>query len=311
MKKILISGGAGFIGSHLSKKLLNDGNKVFCLDNLYTGNIDNLNQIFDNKDFKFINHDVTKEFKANFKIDEIYNLACPASPNHYQANPIKTIETCIYGSFNMLRLAKEHDAKILHASTSEVYGDPLSHPQTESYWGNVNPIGPRACYDEGKRIAETIFFNFHREHEIDIKVVRIFNTYGPNMNVDDGRVVSNFIVQAIKNENITIYGDGTQTRSFCYVDDLINGFQLIMNSTINGPLNLGNPSEITVETLAKEIINLTSSSSSIIYKDLPENDPMMRKPDISLAKENINWRPRINRKDGLRETIKYFQNILK
>lgn len=311
MKNILISGGAGFIGSHLSKKLIEEGNRIFCLDNLFTGNLNNINKIIDDPNFKFINHDISVKFEADFKIDEIYNLACPASPDHYQAKPIKTIETCINGSFNMLELAKKHDAKILHASTSEVYGDPLSHPQKESYWGNVNPIGPRACYDEGKRIAETIFFNFHREFNVDIKVVRIFNTFGPQMNINDGRVVSNFIVQALKNQDITIYGDGTQTRSFCYVDDLIEGFQKMMNSKMSGPINLGNPTEITIKYLAEEIIELTSSNSKISYKNLPENDPIKRKPDITLANQQINWQPKIKRNDGLKETIKYFKSILK
>ena len=304
-KNILVTGGAGFIGSHLCKTLLDLGHYVICLDNLFTGTKDNISDLTDNPNFEFVNHDIIEPyFRAN--IDEIFNLACPASPIHYQFNPIKTIKTCTIGVINMLGLAKENNAKILQASTSEVYGDPEIHPQKEDYYGNVNSIGFRSCYDEGKRCAETLFMDYKREHDLDIKIVRIFNTYGPNMTKNDGRVVSNFILQALNNENITIFGDGSQTRSFQFIDDLIEGLLKMMNSDNMGPINLGNPIELSMNNLASKIIKLTDSSSKIIYKKLPEDDPKRRKPDISLAKSKLNWNPKVNLKIGLQKTINYF-----
>ncbi len=307
MKRILITGGAGFIGSHLSKRLLDEGNEIICLDNFFTGSKDNIRDLIDNNHFEFIRHDITKEYFA--EVDEIYNLACPASPPHYQYNAIKTIKTSILGMINMLGLAKRCKARILQASTSEVYGNPLMHPQKEEYWGNVNPIGIRSCYDEGKRCAETLMMDYHRQNNVDIRIIRIFNTYGPNMHPDDGRVVSNFIIQALKNEDITIYGDGSQTRSFCYVDDLVDGMIRMMNNKEGfiGPVNLGNPSERTILDFAKLIIKLTNSNSKIINKPLPKDDPVRRKPDISLAKEKLNWEPKIDIEEGLLKTIKYFE----
>ncbi|MDA3821763.1 MAG: SDR family oxidoreductase [Bacteroidales bacterium] len=311
MKRILVTGGAGFIGSHLCERLLNEGNDVICLDNYFTGCKKNIVHLLDRPYFELVRHDVTQSFYA--EVDEIYNLACPASPIHYQYNPIKTVKTSVMGAINMLGLAKRIKAKILQASTSEVYGDPTIHPQPESYWGNVNPIGKRSCYDEGKRCAETLFMDYHIQNNVKIKIVRIFNTYGPNMLPNDGRVVSNFIVQALKNENITIYGDGTQSRSFQYVDDLIEGMIRMMNTSddITGPINIGNQKEFTILELAKKIINKTGSKSKIVYENLPEDDPIQRKPDISLAKTHLNnWEPEINLEDGLVKTIEYFKNII-
>lgn len=310
-KRILVTGGAGFIGSHLCERLLNEGNEVICVDNFYTGRKENIIHLMNNPYFEVIRHDIT--FPLYVEVDEIYNLACPASPIHYQFDPVQTVKTCVHGAINMLGLAKRLKIKILQASTSEVYGDPEVHPQPESYWGNVNPIGVRACYDEGKRCAETLFFAYYRQYNLDIKVVRIFNTYGPRMLLNDGRVVSNFIVQALKNEPITIYGDGSQTRSFCYVDDLIDGLIKMMNTEkgFTGPVNLGNPEEISILELAKKIIELTNSKSEIVYKPLPEDDPKRRKPDISLAKSKLNWEPKVKLEDGLKKTIDYFKKVLK
>jgi len=308
MKKILVTGGAGFIGSHLCKRLLENGNEVICLDNFFTGSKDNIIDLIDNPYFEVIRHDV--EEKILLEVDEIYNLACPASPIHYQFDPVKTIRTSVMGAINMLDIAKNSKAKILQASTSEVYGDPEIHPQLETYRGNVNPIGIRACYDEGKRCAETLFFDYHREYGVDIKVIRIFNTYGPNMAINDGRVVSNFIIQAIQNKDITIYGDGNQTRSFQYVDDLIDGMIKMMDSIETGPINLGNPDEFTILELAQKIIELTNSTSKIIFKKLPQDDPKQRQPDITLAKIKLNWKPNIKLENGLIKTIKYFKEIL-
>lgn len=310
MKRILVTGGAGFIGSHLCKRLIDEGNEVICVDNLFTGSKDNIASLIENKRFEFIRHDVTRELLV--EVDQIYNLACPASPVHYQYNPVKTIKTSVLGALNMLGLAKRVKARILQASTSEVYGNPHIHPQPESYWGNVNPIGIRSCYDEGKRVAETLFFDYHRQNGVDIKVIRIFNTYGPNMNINDGRVVSNFIVQALRGENITIYGDGKQTRSFCYVDDLVDGMVRMMNSRDGfvGPVNLGNPVEFTMLDLAEKVINLTGSSSNMIYAPLPQDDPIQRKPVIDLAKEELNWEPRVELEDGLKKTIDYFYSVI-
>ena len=305
-KKILVTGGSGFLGSHLCERLLNEGHEVICVDNYFTGSKDNLNCILDNKKLEIIRHDIT--LPLFIEVDEIYNLACPASPIHYQYDPIQTIKTSVVGSINMLGLSKRVGAKILQASTSEVYGDPEVHPQTEDYWGNTNPIGIRACYDEGKRCAETLFFDYYREHKLSIKIARIFNTYGPRMHPNDGRVVSNFIVQALMGEPITIYGDGTQTRSFCFVDDLISGLIKLMNSgdDIVGPINLGNPSEITVKALADIILDMTNSSSTIIFKELPSNDPVRRKPEITLAQSLLNWEPDVSLEDGLVKTVDYF-----
>ena len=304
-KTILITGGAGFIGSHLCKRLLNENHKVICLDNLFTGTLKNIEELDSNNNFEFVNHDITKPYYRD-NIDEIYNLACPASPIHYQSNPIKTIKTCTIGVINMLGLAKKNNAKILQASTSEVYGDPEIHPQKEDYNGNVNTLGYRSCYDEGKRCAETLFMDYKREHNLNIRIVRIFNTYGPNMTKNDGRVVSNFILQALNNENITIYGDGSQTRSFQFIDDLIEGLLKMMNSDSVGPINLGNPIELSMIDLATMLIRLTNSSSNIIYKDLPEDDPKRRRPDINLAKSILDWSPIIDLETGLKKTINYF-----
>ena len=304
-KTILVTGGAGFIGSHLCQRLLTDNHKVICLDNLFTGSLDNIEEFKSNINFEFVNHDITKPYFRD-GIDEIYNLACPASPIHYQSNPIKTVKTCTIGVINMLGLAKKNNAKILQASTSEIYGDPEVHPQKEDYNGNVNTLGYRSCYDEGKRCAETLFMDYKREHNLNIRIVRIFNTYGPNMTKNDGRVVSNFILQALKGEDITIYGDGLQTRSFQFIDDLVNGLIKMMNSDIVGPINLGNPVELSMKNLAIKVIKLTSSSSNIIFQDLPEDDPKRRRPDISLAKSKLDWIPIIELETGLQKTINYF-----
>ena len=311
MKKILITGGAGFLGSHLCKKLLEQGNEVLCVDNFFTGNKDNILELLDNKKFELMRHDVT--FPLYVEVDQIYNLACPASPIHYQFDPVQTTKTSVHGAINMLGLAKRTKARIMQASTSEVYGDPQVHPQVESYWGSVNPIGIRSCYDEGKRCAETLFFDYYRQNKVDIKVIRIFNTYGPNMHPGDGRVVSNFIVQALKNEDITIYGDGSQSRSFQYVDDLIEGMVRMMNSKtgFTGPVNLGNPVEFTIKELAEKILAMIpESKSKIIFKDLPQDDPKQRQPDISLAKKELDWEPIIKLEDGLVKTIEYFRKIV-
>jgi len=308
-KRVLVTGGAGFLGSHLCERLLNEGNDVICLDNYFTGSKNNVRHLLDNHSFELVRHDVTTPYFA--EVDEIYNLACPASPPNYQYNPIKTMKTSIYGAMNMLGLAKRTKATILQASTSEVYGDPIVHPQTESYWGNVNTIGIRSCYDEGKRAAETLFMDYHRQNGVKIKIVRIFNTYGPRMNPYDGRVVSNFIVQALKGEDITIYGDGTQTRSFQYVDDLIEGMIRTMRTddSFIGPVNIGNPEEFTILELAEKVLSLTASKSKIVYMPLPQDDPLQRKPDISLAKEKLNWEPKVNLKEGLEKTIYYFEDL--
>ena len=310
MKKILVTGGAGFIGSHLCKKLLDEGNDVLCIDNYFTGTKENISGLFKNTYFEAIRHDIC--FPLYVEVDEIYNLACPASPIHYQYDPVQTTKTTVHGAINMLGLAKRINARILQASTSEVYGDPDVHPQVENYWGNVNPIGPRSCYDEGKRCAETLFFDYHRQHDLDIKVVRIFNTYGPNMHPNDGRVVSNFIMQALTNQDITVYGNGEQTRSFCYIDDLINGMMKMMSSEkqVTGPINLGNPVEFKIIELAQMIIKLTNSKSKIINKGLPIDDPVRRKPDISKAKKDLGWEPNIDVLDGLKTTIDYFKKQL-
>lgn len=309
MGRILVTGGAGFLGSHLCSRLITEGNSVICVDNLFTGSKENVSELMNTPNFTFIYHDIVEPFFV--EVDQIYNLACPASPIHYQCNPIQTTKTSICGALNMLELAKSNNARILQASTSEVYGDPKVHPQSEGYWGNVNPIGIRSCYDEGKRVAETLFCDYHRQYGLETKIIRIFNTYGPNMYIDDGRVVSNFIVQAIKNEEITIYGDGSQTRSFCYVDDLIEGMIMMMNSkkSLTGPINLGNPNEITILQLAKKIIRLTKSSSKIIFKELPVDDPAKRKPSIELAKRELEWKPTIELEQGLTKTINYFKEI--
>ncbi len=309
-KKILVTGGAGFLGSHLCERLLNEGNEVICLDNYFTGKKQNIIHLLDNPYFELIRHDITMPFFI--EVDEIYNLACPASPIHYQYNAIKTIKTSVLGAVNMLGLAKRLRAKILQASTSEVYGDPLVHPQTEDYWGHVNPIGTRSCYDEGKRCAESLFFNYHRQNDVKIKVIRIFNTYGPRMDPNDGRVVSNFIVQALQNKDITIYGDGKQTRSFCYMDDLLEGMIRLMatGDDITGPINVGNPGEFTIMELAETVLRMTNSSSKIIYEPLPEDDPLQRQPDITLAKNTLGWEPKIPLEDGLKPTIEYFKSII-
>ena len=306
-KTILITGGAGFIGSHLCRRLLNENHKVICLDNLFTGTLKNIEELENNNNFEFVNHDITKPYFRD-NIDEIYNLACPASPIHYQSNPIKTVKTCTIGVINMLGLAKKNNAKILQASTSEVYGDPEIHPQKEDYNGNVNTLGYRSCYDEGKRCAETLFMDYKREHNLNIRIVRIFNTYGPNMTKNDGRVVSNFILQALNNDNITIYGDGSQTRSFQFIDDLVEGLLKMMNSDFVGPVNLGNPNELSMKDLANMVIMLTNSSSNIIFKDLPDDDPKRRKPDISLAESILDWSPIIDLETGLQKTINYFNH---
>ncbi len=311
MKKILVTGGAGFLGSHLCEALLKQGNEVICMDNYFTGSKSNIVHLLDNPYFELYRHDVT--MPAHVEVDEIYNLACPASPIHYQYDPIKTIQTSIMGAINMLGVAKRTGAKILQASTSEVYGDPHVHPQPEEYWGNVNPIGIRSCYDEGKRCAETLFFDYHRQNNVRIKVIRIFNTYGPNMHPNDGRVVSNFIVQALKGKDITIYGDGSQTRSFCYCDDLIRGMIAMMATPdeITGPINLGNPHEFTIKQLAELVIELTGSSSKIIYEPLPSDDPTQRQPIIDKAKKILNWEPTVQLREGLVKTIEYFDKKLK
>ena len=309
MKRVLVTGGAGFLGSHLCDRLIEEGNDVICADNLFTGSKDNIRHLLSNPYFEFIRHDITEPLYV--EVDQIYNLACPASPVHYQYNPIKTAKTSIIGAFNMLGLAKRVKARILQASTSEVYGDPEIHPQPETYRGCVNPIGLRSCYDEGKRMAETLFFDYYRQHKVDIRVIRIFNTYGPRMNKNDGRVVSNFIVQALKGEDITIYGDGTQTRSFCYVDDLIDGMIRMMNCEgCIGPVNIGNPGEFTMLELAKKIIEMTDSKSRLVYEPLPSDDPTQRQPVIDLAKTKLGWRPVIDLEQGLERTIDYFKRVI-
>lgn len=311
MKRILVTGGAGFVGSHLCEKLLNEGNEVISLDNYFTGQKRNIEHLMDNHYFEMIRHDVTMPFFI--EVDEIYNLACPASPIHYQYNGIKTVKTSVMGAVNMLGLAKRINAKILQASTSEVYGDPKVHPQTEDYWGHVNPIGTRSCYDEGKRVAETLFVNYHRQNNVKIKIIRIFNTYGPRMHPNDGRVVSNFIVQALKGKDITVYGEGNQTRSFQYVDDLLAGMTKMMatGDDFTGPVNIGNPGEFTILQLAEKVINIVGSKSKIIFEDLPSDDPLQRQPNITLAKEKLNWEPTIKLDEGLRHTIEFFDNLLK
>jgi len=312
MKRILVTGGAGFIGSHLCDRLIKEGNDVICLDNYFTGNKRNIEHLIPNPYFELVRHDVIQPYFA--EVDQIYNLACPASPVHYQYNPIKTTKTSVMGAINMLGLAKRIKARVLQASTSEVYGDPEVHPQKESYWGNVNPIGIRSCYDEGKRCAETLFMDYHKQNQVDIKIMRIFNTYGPNMHPNDGRVVSNFIMQALRGEDITIYGDGSQSRSFQYVDDLVEGAIRMMNSPKDfiGPVNIGNPNEFTILELAQKVIELTQSKSNIIHMPLPMDDPMQRQPDINLAKEKLNnWEPKIQLEEGLVKTINYFDNLLK
>nr|WP_322626384.1 UDP-glucuronic acid decarboxylase family protein [uncultured Flavobacterium sp.] len=310
-KRILITGGAGFIGSHLSERLLNEGNEVICLDNYFTGSKQNIVHLMDNPYFEVVRHDVTEPYYA--EVDEIYNLACPASPVHYQYNPIKTIKTSVMGAINVLGLAKRVNAKVFQASTSEVYGDPQVHPQPESYWGNVNPIGIRSCYDEGKRCAETLFMDYHNQNNVDVKIVRIFNTYGPKMNPDDGRVVSNFIVQALRGEDITIFGDGNQTRSFQYVDDLVEGFIRLMGTPkgFTGPVNIGNPNEFTMLELAENVLDLVGSKSKLTFMPLPQDDPKQRQPDITLAKKELDWEPKVQLREGLSKTIEYFDNVLK
>ncbi len=310
MKRILVTGGAGFVGSHLCERLLNEGNDVICMDNYFTGQKKNILHLLDNPYFELVRHDVTTPFFV--EVDEIFNLACPASPVHYQYNPIKTVKTSVMGAINMLGLAKRIKAKVLQASTSEVYGDPEVHPQVESYWGHVNPIGLRSCYDEGKRCAETLFMNYHQQNNVRIKIIRIFNTYGPRMHPHDGRVVSNFIVQALQGQDITIYGNGMQTRSFQYVDDLVEGMIRLMNTgdDFTGPVNVGNPGEFTMLELAEKVIKLTGSSSKLVYKPLPSDDPMQRKPDITLAKKVLDWEPKVHLEEGLIRTIDYFKSIV-
>ena len=309
MKRILVTGGAGFLGSHLCDRLIEAGNDVICLDNLFTGSKDNIRHLLSNPYFEFIRHDVTEPIYL--EVDQIYNLACPASPVHYQYNPIKTAKTSVLGAMNMLGLAKRVKARILQASTSEVYGNPEVHPQPEEYWGKVNPIGIRSCYDEGKRLAETLFFDYHRQNHVDIRVIRIFNTYGPRMNPSDGRVVSNFIVQALRGEDVTVYGDGKQTRSFCYVDDLIDGMIRMMETEdFTGPVNIGNPTEFTMLELAEKVVALTGSASTIIHRPLPSDDPLQRKPVIDLAKDKLGWAPKIPLEEGLEKTIAYFRGRL-
>ena len=310
-KKILVTGGAGFIGSHLCERLLNEGNEVISLDNYFTGQKKNIVHLMDNNYFEYVRHDITMPYMI--EVDQIYNLACPASPIHYQYNAIKTVKTSVMGAINMLGLAKRIKARILQASTSEVYGDPQVHPQKETYWGNVNPIGKRACYDEGKRSAETLFMNYYWQNNVDIKIMRIFNTYGPRMHPFDGRVVSNFIMQALRNEDITIYGDGSQSRSFQYVDDLVEGMIRMMNSRdgFHGPVNIGNPYEFTIKELAEQVIDLTGSKSQLIFKPLPSDDPLQRQPDISLAKQELDWEPTVQLREGLKTTIQYFENLIR
>lgn len=309
-KRILVTGGAGFIGSHLCKRLLDEGNEVLCLDNYFTGNKDNILELMKNPFFEVVRHDIMNPYYA--EVDEIYNLACPASPIHYQYDPIRTINTSVMGAINVLGMANRLKAKVLQASTSEVYGDPQIHPQPESYWGNVNPIGIRSCYDEGKRCAETIFMDYHRQYKVRIKIIRIFNTYGPNMHPKDGRVVSNFIVQALQGKDITIYGEGSQTRSFQYIDDMIEGMTRMMDTedSFTGPVNIGNPCEFTIQELAELVLRMTGSKATIVYQPLPSDDPAQRRPDISLAKSKLNWEPAIALEDGLKETINYFKRIL-
>jgi UDP-glucuronate decarboxylase len=311
MKRILVTGGAGFLGSHLCSKLINSGNEVLCVDNYFTGSRQNISHLLSHNSFEILRHDIS--FPLFVEVDEIYNLACPASPIHYQHDPVQTTKTSVLGAINMLGLAKRLKIKIFQASTSEVYGDPEIHPQNESYWGNVNPIGYRSCYDEGKRCSETLFFDYNRQHNLNIKVARIFNTYGPKMHPNDGRVVSNFIIQALKGENITIYGEGNQTRSFCYVDDLIEGFIKLMKSNdgFTGPINLGNPNEFSILELAEIVLELTNSKSKLVFEDIPQDDPKQRQPDISLAKKELNWAPKIQLKEGLNKTIEYFRSTLK
>jgi len=309
-KRVMVTGGAGFLGSHLCERLLKDGNDVLCVDNFYSGTKDNITHLLGNPHFELMRHDVT--FPLYAEIDEIYNLACPASPVHYQWDPVQTTKTSVLGAINMLGLAKRTKARILQASTSEVYGDPEVHPQKEDYWGHVNPIGIRSCYDEGKRCAETLFFDYYRQHNLDIKVVRIFNTYGPRMHPNDGRVVSNFIVQALRGEDITIYGDGSQTRSFCYVDDLIEGFVRMMATAneVTGPINIGNPTEFTIKQLAETILKMVGGKSSLILKPLPQDDPRQRQPDITVARQTLAWEPQVNLEAGLQKTIDYFRELL-
>jgi|APLak6261670569_1056079.scaffolds.fasta_scaffold01268_2 UDP-glucuronate decarboxylase len=309
-KRILVTGGAGFLGSHLCKRLLNEGHEVLCVDNYSSGALSNVEPLLNNPRFSAVRHDIVSPLDV--EADQIYNLACPASPVHYQRDPVQTTKTCVYGAINMLELAKRAKARVLQASTSEVYGDPEVHPQPEDYWGRVNPVGIRSCYDEGKRCAETLFFDYHRQYKLEIKVVRIFNTYGPSMHPQDGRVVSNFIVQALKNEDITIYGNGQQTRSFCYVDDLIEGLVRMMNSSVDvtGPLNLGNPGEFTMLELAEKVLHLTRSKSKLIFMPLPQDDPRVRRPNISLARNKLDWEPSVQLEDGLKETIAYFSKVL-
>ena len=309
-KRIIVTGGAGFIGSNLCDRLLSDGHEILCVDNFFSGRKENIAHLLDNPHFEFIRHDIT--FPLYLEADIIYHLACPASPVHYAHDPVQTVKTNVHGSINMLGLAKRLGRPIFQASTSEVYGDPEIHPQTEDYWGNVNPIGPRACYDEGKRCAETLFFDYHRQHGIEIKVARIFNTYGPRMRIDDGRVVSNFIVQALRNEDITIYGEGTQTRSFCYIDDMVEGIIKFvgLGDDFTGPMNLGNPAEYTIKKLAGIVLELTNSKSKLVYKDLPHDDPKRRRPDITLAKKKLSWEPKTGLAEGIQKTILYFKNLI-
>jgi UDP-glucuronate decarboxylase len=310
LKRMLVTGGGGFIGSHLCEKLLKGGSEVLCVDNFFTGTKSNVAHIMNNPYFEAMRHDIT--FPLYLEVDEIYNLACPASPIHYQFDPVQTIKTAVHGAINMLGLAKRLKIKILQASTSEIYGNPAVHPQPETYWGSVNPIGVRSCYDEGKRCAETLFFDYHRQHKLKIKVARIFNTYGPRMHLNDGRVVSNFIIQALSGRNITVYGDGTQTRSFCYVDDMIDGLVKLMNTPddFTGPVNLGNPSEISILELAEKVLKITKSRSKIVHKPLPQDDPVRRCPDITLAKKRLGWQPKTNLDEGLKKTVEYFKRIL-
>jgi len=307
--KILVTGGAGFLGSHLSARLLTEGHDVVCLDNFFTGSQSNIQHLLDFDNFELISHDIT--FPMNFDVEGIFNLACPASPIHYQKNPVQTIKTSVLGAINVLELGNKNNARVFQASTSEIYGDPKQNPQMETYWGNVNPIGIRSCYDEGKRVAETLFFDFHRQFGVDIRVARIFNTYGPRMSENDGRVVSNFITQALKNQDLTVYGEGTQTRSFCYVDDLIDGIvKVFFKENITGPINLGNPEPITMLELASDVIRLTESKSELIFEPLPPDDPLIREPDISVAREELNWEPKISRETGITKTIDYFRSNL-
>jgi UDP-glucuronate decarboxylase len=310
MKRVLVTGGGGFIGSHLCERLLHEGNEVLCVDNFFTGAKTNIAHLIDNPYFEVLRHDIT--FPLYIEVDEIYNLACPASPIHYQLDPVQTVKTAVHGAINMLGLAKRLRARILQASTSEVYGNPSVHPQPETYWGSVNPIGVRSCYDEGKRCAETLFFDYHRQHRLRIKVARIFNTYGPRMHQHDGRVVSNFIIQALKGDNITVYGDGSHTRSFCYIDDMIEGLMKLMNTSddVTGPVNLGNPSEMSILELAEKVIKITHSRSKIVFKALPQDDPVRRCPDIRLAKKILKWKPRVSLDEGLEKTAVYFRKVL-